>query len=913
MNKLKLSFLTISSLFLLISCNNSSSQGSINNSTDSKEASNSYYITGDIELENEIMPLTKQDNKYTYSNLKLRRGNSFKIYSSQGALDYSKLSTNVGFKEGNNGYIKVYNEGIYDLNVENNILSLEKKDSSYTKVSLIIDNKDPIAFTKGNDFAFTLDNINLSYRENFKISLDDELLTYNNIDYNDIYFQALRFKNNKVEVIRKGDFNFKLDFRNDNPLLITSENIKLPQELPTDTDSYVKLVNSFSDNFTNNGIQLDFNETITTYENNEPTVKKVAYHEYSSLNEHYYEEIEGEGEDAQISKKANVLTETNYYEISDYVNVASSKPSLTGYLLNDEPVQEDTEDADSTIVKVAKNYITTENARKKINNMYSKDTSIRSYLLNTTKVNHLTSSEHNKTYDDSYYNSMILKTSYNGDIGDDMHIISENTEKYFNNASSKAIKNYIDFVVDDNGNITSGSIKVEEYNGDIFDENNELKIVNPIKTTSYEFTYTYGDKEETKTYHLDPNIYAMKDVYVTNEIDVVAGKTINNSSLPIVDIDPITAIDKSKLQIMEYDSKFFSQGVGDKTVFTALKKGETTIKIGTPYTNFEKEIKVYISYDTPSSISVSPSISSSTNFYVDTTYDFVANVATSYADPAVTVTSLDPSIIEVSKIDDIETQRKNGKANFSLTMKQVSDTPVTIRIQSKDKATVKYDLKISKIQKQLTLEDIKGTYNCYRNSIHYTLNIDENGNSSLKNEETLMHNFKVKLNGADIVLDSSDTIQTLKFTRGMYNDKIDLKTISINTLVAKDGTDVKKSIYQYDSPKFYELWSGFDQYASMSDTSKGATLTLLNKDISDSYSPYYGVYQIQYNGNIFKFNWEVNSFNKEGNINNVYYNNSSVSVYAKISNLTDTSLTISLSKSSGTPTFDETFNFVIQQ
>lgn len=910
MKKKLMHFLLLGAVFSMASCGNTiaptTTTITISDPTTSGVlAEKEYYLTGDLDLgETHKLQFTKDGDTYTLSNVKLRRGNSFQIYEKDNILGFEHLSSSIGFKEGKNGYIQVMNEGIYNISIlDGETISLTKTASSYSKVQLHVGEDKTYDFTMNDQFVYQLNDISLPYHESFYITLDEEHLSFNTFDYNDLYYAALRFNNDKVQVIQKGSYNFTLNFANDNALLVTSENLQLPQELPQDVDSYVNIVNSLTNQFRDEGSLFTLKES--TYLAEDQTTSNIYYNEGITLNEHYYNETVGDDEDAYKLIRANILTKTNYYEITRYENSTNS-PLFNGYLIGEQ--EEDTNtDKDSTIVKLDKNYLTLEKAKDRMLSLVGKEGTLKANLLSPTKVLHLASNEHNSTYDAAYYATAKITSSYANSVGDGMKIKASNTEKYISSFSSKAVTNSVEFTTDDLGHLTEGKLIISYYQGtNIFDEDENLvSTLSPYKTVTYEFSYEYNTREESKTFHIDLNKYLLSEVYMNSSITVTAGDTISNSSLPIIECEPLTAIDANKLQIVEFDSQYLVQGKGDKTIFTANKKGETSVKIGTLYSNKTYDVDVYIEYKDPSNISISPSVSYSSTFYVGATYNFTATISSSYADPAVDISVSDKSKIQLT-VDDIDTQRKNGKANFSLKMLEASDSAITVTISSASKPSVSSKINISKILPALTIADVAGTYYYTNNSKNWTLTIGNDGQSNLSNDQKASYDFKIKMQGAEAILDSSETVDSFTAKKGFYNESENYCYLEISEFKLKDGTDVKKDIYTWGSPKFYEIWAKHNTFRSMKDEKMNATLELVSFTYSTS-APVAN-YKLTYGDVIYTFTWSPSNYGANGSFGSPSRNGDSSYGSVSISNLTENSFTLKVYRYN---TFDDTFNFTL--
>lgn len=920
MKKAAKQLLFLGALLTIASC----SSGQVDNSSPTSSSQTpveekiQYFLTGNIDLNDKsVVELTKEGTTYTYSNVTLRRGNSFLVYSNKASLSYDNLASHDGFKEGLNGYINVLNEGIYDVVVDASLdsakLTLTKKSSSYNSVKLHVGSQS-YDFTLNDDFSYQLNDVNLLFREKFYITLDDEKLSFDDYDYNDLYYNALRFEDESVQVVQKGDFNFKLDFKNENALIVSSDNVKLPQITPSSVNDYEALVNSLEKQFIESGSSLSIKEETYLEETKENS--NVYYKQRINLNEHYYEEVRGDEEDAVKVKRANIITDKNFYEITEYENL-TTKPLINGYILGEPEAA--TEDEESTIVRVDKNYITLDKATDKMLGMVGKDAFIRSALGNAYKVTHLYDSEHNTTSDKLYYENANITSSYINSVGDAMSVKATNMEKYVKSTGmgSKAIKNEISFTTDNDGYLKEGKYIVTYYEGNIFDENeNLLSDAVATKKITYTFSYEYNERVTLDKFDLDLDNLLVDEFYLTEEILVTAGNTINKNSIPVVSFDPETAINSGDLQIIEFDSDYLKQGVGDKTTYTARKQGETIVKVGLPYSTNEYEVYVVIEYADPTSVSISPYPSSSSDYYVGSTYTYTATISSSYADPAIKVESSDKDVVEVTHVDSLETQRKNGKAEFSIKILKESTSSVTITITSVAKPSVKTSFTIKNISKALTLEDFVGTYyySSYSVKIPWELSIDSKGQANLVNtsDTDVSYSFKVKVEGSNLVLDSSDEVKTFEAAGDYYNKNADIKSLKISAMTLNDDTDVIKIVANNtytSSLSLYEVASFFDTYNNMTDVSSGATLNVIKIEYSSSGS-HTITYQVNAGEDVWTFTVSQSTSSSNGIASPGSLSKNNTTVYGTItfSNLTDNSCTLRFYKSNG-DTFDVTFNF----
>lgn len=849
MNKKPLLVLFIGVAFTLAGCSASEQDGSsVDNTADSH-----YYLTGDLSLSNgSSIELSKKDGAYSISGVTLRRGDSFLIQKdNSSAVSYENLTNNNGFANGKNGYIRVLNEGVYDISLKEGTtpeLTLTKTGSSYQNVKLVLSDGTSSNFTMNEDFTYTLSNVNLLYRENFYIALDDEKLSFIDYNYNDLYYEALRFGEDKVSVIEKGTFQFSLNFANQNALTITSPNVKAPNTIPTDAESYSKLLETFDHQFVNEGREFTMTETVT---DSEDKVTKKFYKESMSSKEHYCYEKDGEAENAEITERSYVLTDTNYYEIMLYTN-STSASKLTGYLLGEAPAKEATDDT-STMVKLDKSYITEENAKNNLKTMASTSTTlVNSYLKNVIAIKHLSS--HTASDDAAYLKSLEIEAGYAGTIGDTVTLTAKNIEKYYATyGTSQAIKNTITLTVDNDGHLASGTVLVETYSSsnasNIFDNSTDKNIkdsATPTETKKYEFSFTYGDQTNIE-YKLDPA------KYVLNEI-VVAPKEMKNGdifSFSPVESYPLEALDKSNLQIIEYDSKYFDKG---NSAFTAKKAGETSVYVGNLYSNIREKLDVTITYAESKSINLKVNNSSQTSLYSSTVLEryvgdeeeFIATINPSTADPAITVASSDETKVKVESLEEPASQRGQSKVTFKLKMLADTTTNVTITVKSYNTPNVSATFSV-KVLKALTMDDFVGTYyfgyynySSWSGTITqgnlYSVSISQSGDSVLTNvTNSIQYNFGAKVNGGSLVLDGSHANNEISSFEATSSTKTfageTLKTLVVSSCTAIDGTDFVAEQKKLSYSSYFtmvEKWSAMDTFANASDSANSATWEVLS-------------------------------------------------------------------------------------
>lgn len=926
MHKKPMYLLMLGALATLAACSTTQGEASSDKASQSgNEGSSTYYLTGDLDLEGGKAELTKNGNNYTLSGLKLHRGDSFTILKgNSSAVSYENLTSKTGFVAGGNGYIRVLNEGIFNLTFEEGSapkLTLAKTASSYSNVKLVTSNGKSENFTLNEDFTYTLNNVDLLYRENFYIALDDEKLSYGDFNYNDLYYSALRFQNDAVKVIQKGTFAFNLNFANEKALTVTSENLNDPVAIPTDATTYKALIDTFSDKFKANGKTLEVTQTDTDADGK---ATNKYYKESVELNEHYLWTKDGDSDTSVISERASLYNDTNCYDMTVYTNSTSSN-SLTGFLLGEAPEKEKS-DTSSTMVVVDKEYITEENAKKRITSFTGESNSLLSYLDYPLTVSHLSSSEHTSTYDAQYKEAVQITGDYKGDIGDSLELTAVNIEKYQPSSSyykPKAIRNTVHLVTNNEGQLASGYILVEQYSGDgTFDDDGNISSSATLSSSrKYTFEYTYGEQTKVTNFKLDPAKYVLSDFALAGDLDIQNGDSIPSSqiSFPIAESEPTSAIDTSKIQIIEYDSEYFTRGY-DGSTFEAKKKGTTTVYLGNLYSNLRKALTINIDYKAPSSISISPYGYESATYYVGSTYEFEASVSPSTADQAITVTSSDESKVQVVDLPDADMQRTNKKATFKLKMLAAADA-VTITIKTVGTPTVTKTFTI-KVSSALTLADFANTYYYKYSSSStyptYKIVVEEDGNATISNSSNeTTYSFKTKVDGESLVLDSSEKGDLTSFSATLGSIDVkegEMSTLTISEAKASDGTDVRNTIYSstYNKPTFISMWSMFAPFVNAKDEANNATMELGVYSMSN----YQGITvaaTIKVGSEMtIVLNISYASYNANNHycsLGNAYYNGSSKSSTLSITTLNDQEFSFNVYATYDSTTYNYTFAF----
>ena len=891
MKKTNLIFGFLSLGLLLAACGEtSSSSASSESSVSSSEAGSSsslaqeeFYLTGNLDLNGlNDLKLERNGTTYTYRDVLLKRGNSFLIYSdSARRIGYDDLTSKDGFRSGQNSYIEVENEGVYDLLLEtasSPSLTLTKKDSTYETVKLVFQSDhEPIEFTKNDDFTFSLSDVDLRYREKFYVALDDEILTYDAVSYNETYCSALRFDSTSIETIQKGNFDFIVDFSHKQPLSIHSDTLKNPNILPVDGDTYQLLIESMDKQFNLNGTKLTATETVLT----DGSTATTEYLETIDENQHYNESYVASTN--VRTKHARLFNEENYFELTTYENSESAKPSVSGKKIGTAP-EKDPEAEETSVVTVDKEYITEEDAKKNVQNFTGFDNTLRGYLNNVIHISHLTGVS--DTAQQEYKKSVVLQSKYLGSVGDAISVKAYNEEKNFPvYGTKKLVQNSMDLEIDSRGFLTKGTIEVTTFEGnDKFDENKEVKQdAAATEKRTYTFSYEYGTRQTLTTFTLDPSEYIAESFMCIPTIDIECGATIStDNQLKPLSYLPMTAVDLGNMTIIRYDSDYISKGYAS---FTAKNAGTTTVLVGNTYNDVSVEVEINISYKRTSRIDIS---SSSSSYFVGTTYTFTASVG-SYENPVVTV-SLNEEYMRLVSIDSEETMKKNQKATFQVEMLKETTESVKITVTSKDYASVSKDFPVS-IVEPFTTATVAGTYGCssYANA-SFTLNAD--GSGELQDKNQTQHQFTYEIqNGNALALVSSDTLSSISATITCVDPV--MKVIKLGSLIVRDTSGTAIGGLYYDN--YFREISLFSHGYSTAD---GITLNFTNVSFSS-----YGqkAHLSIMNGDVetVKCEWDPlasSSYSKYGSIyvENSYVSSSNFELI--VSNYSESSFTLTVKK-----------------
>ncbi len=788
-----------------------------------------YYLAGNIDLGDDSEKKFNYDDTtktYTLNGISLKRGDAFFVHGTEGlaTISFDSLVSQNGFEKGNGNYISVLNEGIYDLAIKDGALSLAKTASNYHDVKIVYeDGKESLDFVMQDDFTFVLEDAPIRYRQKFYIDMDGEKLGFDSLGFNEAYYKAFRFDNNSIESIKKGNFDFTIDFSLKQPLVITSEEIQEENTAPVDGDAYYKYIKQFDDQFADKGSKFTMTSEVTSGD----TVTKEVVEETLDLNQHYIQSetysysadqskddaiTEEKGkEKSAIEKREAVFNSTNYYEIATFEGETTNKPIVDGALIQDE--EDDTSatanDEESTMVYLDRKHVTKEKAFDKMISYQSEYKAINSYL--SYMISHAHISGSSTLNDQTIKDNLQIEYEYLGDIGDEIKIKFTNYEMVYSAyGSSSYVTNDLEITVSEAGLLTDGVYKVNTYSGKCLDSDKK-----PVENLD-----TYLTKAETHTFHMDyedrkevTDFKISIEDNVASEVEAVLSNyecSSKVSSLKVSDIgllstNPAAPLDLGNYKIMAYDSKFFTMNYS-KNLDGRGVVGTTVITVGNEYNMVTCDVNVTLTYEDYTNSSQFGNLycndKSFTGGYLGETYDLVLTPYSGY-DPSDIEITASSDAITISDMNSDENKKATGKITFKLTMNKV-EGGVYLKLVSKSKPSITKTISLT-ISEPWSVTKAAGVY-CYPyvynvSISQVTLNSDGSGAIRIGTFTSYTeYSFKYKIDSNGVIsLVSSDTITDLAITmqasKSIYassSEKVECKTIKV-TKVVIDGSNKASS------------------------------------------------------------------------------------------------------------------------
>ena len=699
-----------------------------------------YYLAGNInlgEVSEKKFVLDEATKTYTLEGVSLKRGDTFFVRGTEDAalINFESLASKDGFEKGNGNYVSVLNEGIYTLTIKEGVLTMTKTASNYHAVKIVYeDGRDSLDFTLQDDFTFTLENAPIRYRQKFYIDMDGEKLGFDSLAFNPAYYKAFRFEDNGIESIKKGNFNFAIDFSLKQPLVITSDAIEEENVAPSDGDAYKKFIKKFDDQFANEGTKF----TLTSETTSGDTVTKKVVEETLDVNQHFIQRenytysadqtaegaiTEEKGkENAAIAKKEAVFNSTNYYEIATYEGSSLTKPTVDGAIIKEEtPKVEAADEPASTMVHRERKYVTKEKAAEKMisyQSEYKTVNNILSYMIGSAHV-----SGNSAFKEDEIKEHLTIKSEYLGDIGDAIKMTFTNYEAvYAAYGNSYYATDELEITLSEDGKLTDGVYKVNVYSGNkIFtDDKKPVDNIADFLTKSENITFhmDYETRQELSEFKIPLSTSVASEIEATakdQELSCLVS-SLDASTLGVLAVEPAAPLDLGNFKIMDYDKKFFDENY-NKSLAGKGVIGTTVITLGNEYNMVTYDVNVTLVYAEFEKYYQLGSImcgdKAFSSGYVGESYDCIVTPSEGYDPTDVSITASSDAIT-ISKMNTDEDKRATGKIKFTVTVNR-AETGVSINVASISKPTIKNSVVLT-LNEPWTKEKVAATYGASSNA-----------------------------------------------------------------------------------------------------------------------------------------------------------------------------------------------------
>lgn len=803
-----------------------------------------YYLAGNINLGEESekkFTLDEATKTYTLEGVSLKRGDAFFVRGTEDAalINFESLASKDGFEKGNGNYVSVLNEGIYTLTIKEGVLTMTKTASNYHAVKIVYeDGRDSLDFTLQDDFTFTLENAPIRYRQKFYIDMDGEKLGFDSLAFNPAYYKAFRFEDNGIESIKKGNFNFAIDFSLKQPLVITSDAIEEENVAPSDGDAYKKFIKKFNDQFANEGTKF----TLTSETTSGDTVTKKVVEETLDVNQHFIQSenytysadqtaegaiTEEKGkENAAIAKKEAVFNSTNYYEIATYEGSSLTKPTVDGAIIKEEtPKVEAADEPASTMVHRERKYLTKEKAAEKMISYQSEYRTVNTIFSYMIASAHVTGNSAFK--EDEIKEHLTIKSEYLGDIGDAIKMTFTNYEAvYASYGNSYYATDELEITLSEDGKLTDGVYKVNIYSGNkIFtDDKKPVENIADFLTKSENITFhmDYETRKELSEFKIPLSTSVASEIEANLKDQEISSliTDLDANKLGVLPVEPAAPLDLGNFKIMDYDGKFFTENY-NKSLAGRGVVGTTVITLGNEYNMVTYDVNVTLVYAEFEKYYQLGSImcgdKAFSSGYVGESYDCVVTPSAGYDPTDVSITASSDAIT-ISKMNTDEDKKATGKIKFTVTINR-AETGVSINLASKSKPTITNSVALT-LNEPWTKEKVAATYGgtaSYIDPKFVVLNADGTGvvktGSSFTECTDYSFTYDVDANGV-VTLKTSEHVTDLKMT--MQNseqfkaastgfDKITYRKVKIDKL-AIDSVDKTpsgwNSTYTEASPIF---------------------------------------------------------------------------------------------------------------
>lgn len=819
-----------------------------------------YYLAGNINLGEESekkFTLDEATKTYTLEGVSLKRGDAFFVRGTEDAalINFESLASKDGFEKGNGNYVSVLNEGIYTLTIKEGVLTMTKTASNYHAVKIVYeDGRDSLDFTLQADFTFTLENAPIRYRQKFYIDMDGEKLGFDSLAFNPAYYKAFRFEDNGIESIKKGNFNFAIDFSLKQPLVITSDAIEEENVAPSDGDAYKKFIKKFNDQFANEGTKF----TLTSETTSGDTVTKKVVEETLDVNQHFIQSenytysadqtaegaiTEEKGkENAAIAKKEAVFNSTNYYEIATYEGSSLTKPTVDGAIIKEEtPKVEAADEPASTMVHRERKYVTKEKAAEKMisyQSEYKTVNNILSYMIGSAHV-----SGNSAFKEDEIKEHLTIKSEYLGDIGDAIKMTFTNYEAvYAAYGNSYYATDELEITLSEDGKLTDGVYKVNVYSGSKIFTDDKKPVENIAeflsKSENVTFHMDYETRQELSEFKIPLSTSVASEIEATakdQELSCLVS-SLDASTLGVLAVEPAAPLDLGNFKIMDYDKKFFDENY-NKSLAGKGVIGTTVITLGNEYNMVTYDVNVTLVYAEFEKYYQLGSImcddKAFSSGYVGESYDCVMTPTEGH-DPADVSVTASSDAITISKMNTDEDKRATGKIKFTVTVNR-AETGVSINVASISKPTIKNSVVLT-LNEPWTKEKVAASYgasNSYTNLKFIVLNADGTGvvktGSSFTDYTEYEFTYDVDANGV-VTLKASEHVTDLKMTMQQSEqysaasssfDKITYRKVKVDK-VAVDNVDKTPSSYYATFTEASPIFNGAN-YTITDETGKEYT------------------------------------------------------------------------------------------
>lgn len=833
-----------------------------------------YYLAGNINLGEESekkFTLDEATKTYTLEGVSLKRGDAFFVRGTEDAalINFESLASKDGFEKGNGNYVSVLNEGIYTLTIKEGVLTMTKTASNYHAVKIVYeDGRDSLDFTLQDDFTFTLENAPIRYRQKFYIDMDGEKLGFDSLAFNPAYYKAFRFEDNSIESIKKGNFNFAIDFSLKQPLVITSDAIEEENVAPSDGDAYKKFIKKFNDQFANEGTKF----TLTSETTSGDTVTKKVVEETLDVNQHFIQSenytysadqtaegaiTEEKGkENAAIAKKEAVFNSTNYYEIATYEGSSLTKPTVDGAIIKEEtPKVEAADEPASTMVHRERKYLTKEKAAEKMISYQSEYRTVNTIFSYMIASAHVTGNSAFK--EDEIKEHLTIKSEYLGDIGDAIKMTFTNYEAvYASYGNSYYATDELEITLSEDGKLTDGVYKVNIYSGNkIFtDDKKPVENIADFLTKSENITFhmDYETRKELSEFKIPLSISVASEIEATSKEQKLSCKVtdLDASTLGVLAVEPAAPLDLGNFKIMDYDKKFFDENYNKSLAGKGIV-GTTVITLGNEYNMVTYDVNVTLVYAEFEKYYQLGSImcgdKAFSSGYVGESYDCVVTPTAGYDPTDVSITASSDAIT-ISKMNTDEDKKATGKIKFTVTINR-AETGVSINLASKSKPTITNSVALT-LNEPWTKEKVAATYGgtaSYIDPKFVVLNADGTGvvktGSSFTECTDYSFTYDVDANGV-VTLKTSEHVTDLKMT--MQNseqfkaastgfDKITYRKVKIDKL-AIDSVDKTPSGWNSTYTEASPIFNG-ENYTITDETGKEYTFvkTEMQTGFNDGY------------------------------------------------------------------------------